>query len=172
MGEISDLQTPQRIALKYRYERMLGEGANGKTYLGRDLNTGKLVAIKALKLLTGANYKSFELFKREAETLSSIQVSGVPKFYQSILSDDVGEECYIIQEYIDAPSIQSYLDQGRIFSEGETLAIMQKVSAILNILHTQYSPPVIHRDIKPSNLLGQLPPSSECLEKPKTKRKL
>ena len=161
MSDTTELKTPQRIALMYRYERILGEGSNGKTYLATDRKTGKQVAIKALKLVQSENFKSFELFKREAQTLSSIHVPGVPQFYQSILSKTLGDECYIIQEYINAPSIQRYLDAGRVFSESETLTIMQKVASILHILHSQYSPPVIHRDIKPSNLLCRLPEESD-----------
>ncbi|MBQ1924750.1 MAG: serine/threonine protein kinase [Proteobacteria bacterium] len=161
MSDTAELQTPHQLRFKYRYERILGEGTNGKTFLATDLFTGKYVAIKALKLVQSENFKSFELFKREAETLSSIQVPGVPQFYQSILSDKLGEACYIVQEYIDAPSIQNYLNDGRIFSERETLTIMQKVAAILHVLHSQYSPPIIHRDIKPSNLLCRLPESSD-----------
>ena len=161
MSDTTELKTPQRIALMYRYERILGEGSNGKTYLAIDRKTGKQVAIKALKLVQRENFKSFELFKREAETLSSIHVPGVPQFYQSILAKTIGDECYIIQEYINAPSIQSYLNDGRVFSESETLTIMQKVASILHILHSQYSPPVIHRDIKPSNLLCRLPEESD-----------
>ena len=161
MSDKPELKTPQQIALRYRYERILGEGSNGKTYLATDRKTGKQVAIKALKLVQSDYFKSFELFKREAETLSSIHVPGVPQFYQSILANTLDDESYIIQEYINAPSIQSYLNAGRVFSESETLTIMQKVAAILHILHSQYSPPIIHRDIKPSNLLCRLPEEAD-----------
>ena len=146
-------QTPDCLKLKYRYEQLLGEGSNGKTYLATDLRTGNQLAIKALKLNQSGNFKSFELFKREAETLASLSVPGIPKFYESILADEVGGECYIVQEYIDAPSIQSQLADGRQFSEDQTLTVMQKAAEILQILHTQYAPPIIHRDIKPSNIL-------------------
>ncbi|MBQ9394166.1 MAG: protein kinase, partial [Proteobacteria bacterium] len=159
-----ELKTPQQIANHYRYIKLLGEGSNGKTYLAEALGNGAQVAVKALKLNQSASFKSFELFKREAETLSSIRVRGVPQFYESILSDDIGGECYIIQEYVDAPSIQSYLDAGRIFSERETLWIMRKIADILYSLHTQYSPPIIHRDIKPSNILCRLPEENEGWE--------
>ncbi|MBR4986530.1 MAG: serine/threonine protein kinase, partial [Proteobacteria bacterium] len=141
------------LAFKYRIERLLGEGSNGKTYLAIARNTGEHVAIKSLKLVQRENFKSFELFKREAETLASLHVNGVPRFYESILSDTIGGECYIVQEYIEGKSIQSFLDKGHVFSEAETLCVMAKTAAILSCLHTQYSPPVIHRDIKPSNIL-------------------
>ncbi|MBQ4360124.1 MAG: hypothetical protein II767_07700, partial [Proteobacteria bacterium] len=43
-------KTPECLKLKYRYEQLLGEGSNGKTYLATDLRTGNQLAIKALKL--------------------------------------------------------------------------------------------------------------------------
>ncbi|MBQ9244248.1 MAG: serine/threonine protein kinase [Proteobacteria bacterium] len=164
MGE-EILKTPQLLMLKYRYEQLLGEGTNGKTYLATDLRTGDKLAIKALKLNQNDSFKSFELFKREAETLASLNVAGIPKFYESILSEEIGGECYIVQEYIDAPSIQSLLAQGRKFSEDETLTIMKKAAEILHILHTQYAPPIIHRDIKPSNILINLADKSHLADK-------
>lgn len=154
-------QTPAKLVLKYRYTKELGEGSNGKTFLAINRQTGGYVAIKALKLNQSDDFKSFELFKREAETLSTIQVKGVPRFYESILSDNLGEECYIIQEYVDSPSIQTYLDQGRIFTERETVMVLAKVTQILGYLHTQYMPPIIHRDIKPSNILCQIPDKTD-----------
>jgi serine/threonine protein kinase len=35
-----------KIAGKYTIERKLGEGANGRIYLGKDTETGELVAMK------------------------------------------------------------------------------------------------------------------------------
>lgn len=148
--------TPPVLAKEFRIIRLLGEGAMGKTFVARNLLSGELVAIKTLKLAQSENLKSFELFKREAEVMSSIQVQGVPRFYKSIVSDNMGGECYIVQEYIEAPSLQSYLDMGRTFSEGETIFMLKQLAMILYSLHTAYVPPIIHRDIKPSNILCKL----------------
>ena len=155
------ITTPQILANKYRYIDFLGEGANGKTWLARKLIDDERVAIKALKLSQIENLKSLDLFKREAEVLSSISVHGVPKFYQTVMDTDDSGECYLIQQYIDAPSIQSYLDQGRKFSEREALQLMLKVADILRQLESFYKPPIIHRDIKPSNILCTMPDASD-----------
>ena len=157
------ITTPQILANKYRYIDFLGEGANGKTWLARKLIDDERVAIKALKLSQIENLKSLDLFKREAEVLSSISVHGVPKFYQTVMDTDDSGECYLIQQYIDAPSIQSYLDQGRKFSEREALQLMLKVADILRQLESFYKPPIIHRDIKPSNILCTMPDASDSL---------
>ena len=149
----SDVQTPELLRHKYRYQYLIGEGANGKTWLGKELATGRPVAIKELKFAQMESFKSFELFQREAEVLASVHTAGVPRFYESILERDHGGGCYLVQEFIDAPSIQFYLNSGRTFTEHETLVILIRIVEILRVLQTVYRPAIIHRDIKPSNIL-------------------
>ncbi|MBR4984449.1 MAG: serine/threonine protein kinase [Proteobacteria bacterium] len=157
MDRTQSMQTPDALRIEFRYIRLLGEGANGKTYLAQNLNTGQYVAIKAFKSKQIDAIKNLELFKREAMTLSSITVPGVPRFYKSLFSNDLSSDNYIIQEYIDAPSLQTYLDEKHSFSEQDTLILMAKIAQILTALHTRYTPPIIHRDIKPSNILCRCP---------------
>ncbi len=143
-------ETPSELAFEYEYLDLLGEGANGKTWLARQRRTGDLVAVKALKF--SGDPKQLELFAREAATLQTIDVRGVPKFHKSILPDDPGAPCYIIQQYIPHQSIQSVLDKGNIFTEAQTIKLLKSITLILQALQS-YSPPIIHRDIKPSNVL-------------------
>ena len=134
--------TPPILAFEYTFLKLLGEGANGKTWLGRSKIDGQLVAIKELKTSVMEDLKSLDLFKREAETLESITVPGVPKFYGSIFDDREEQACYLIQEYIPYPSIADLLKEEGKFSEEETLTILEKLANILLILQTQYSPPI------------------------------
>lgn len=148
-SETPVLTLPSHLSHLYRTHRFLGEGANGKTWLAQNVNNGQLVVIKLIKI---NDLKSIELYKREAEVLKSIQVQGVPRLYDTWISDDMNE-CMLIQEYIDAQSLDVPLESGRIFTEAETLDIILKVSEIVYNLQTLYTPPIIHRDIKPSNIL-------------------
>ena len=150
---MDNLNLPPELSIKYRIIRQLGEGANGITWLAVNQINGLLVAIKSLRLSMAEDFKSFELFRREAEVLSSIETPGVPKFYESVISDTAGAGCYIVQEYIDAPSLLDLLKKKKRLSEEETLQIMKAVADILIALHMNYAPPIIHRDIKPSNIL-------------------
>ncbi len=161
--EAEVIKTPDILVSKYRYHKLLGEGANGKTWLARNILTGELVAIKSLKLSQSENFKSFELFQREAEVLESVHVQGVPTFYESIVSDEAGGECYIIQEYVQVPALQQYLNDHMVFRQEEVLMIMRNVAIILNALHTAYVPPIIHRDIKPSNIMCALDDDGKLL---------
>ena len=143
--------TPEVLRHDYIYLRLLGEGANGRTWLAQEILTGNEVAIKELKFYD--NIKQADLFKREIEVLQSIQVRGVPKLYGSIEPSNMLEARYMIQEYIPHPSLQSLLDQGEQFDEKTVLSIMYEVGLILYELQNKYSPAILHRDIKPSNIL-------------------
>lgn len=154
---IEKLHLPSKLSNRYRLIKPIGEGANGVTWLAVDPE-GNKVAIKSLRLAMSEDLKSFELFRREAEVLRSINVNGVPKFYESYLSDEHGGACFIIQEYIEAPSIHEMLLEIKQFSEQDTLKIMYQTAKILESLHFDYVPSVIHRDIKPSNILCQQDP--------------
>ena len=163
MDNAEPIKTPLSLAYDYTFIKLLGEGANGKTWLARSKIDGSLVAVKELKTSLIQDLKSLELFKREAETLKSISVPGVPRFYDCIFSfsdrnfnDDEENACYLIQEYVPYSSVLELLaDEGK-FTEEETLNVMEKLANILLLLQTQYSPPIIHRDIKPSNLLCEV----------------
>lgn len=147
--EQSDIKTPDILNLDYRYLRLLGEGANGRTWLARDRRVGLDVAIKELKF--AEDFKAYELFQREAEVLQSVRVEGVPHFIKSVNAPDMTS--YIVQEYIPYPSLESRLEKGEIFDEEEVYTILELTSRILFALQTQYIPAIIHRDIKPGNIL-------------------
>ena len=152
---MDDIITPKELAHDYRFIRLLGEGANGKTYLAVHLNTSIQVAVKALKFSQIEDLKSIELFKREAAILHSIQMEGIPKFYESIFPENSNDTCYIIQEYVEYPSLQDILNEVGSLSESDTLLIIERIAVLLYGLQTNYTPPIIHRDIKPSNILCQ-----------------
>ena len=57
-----------------------------------------------------------------------------------------------MQTYIDAPSLEEVIQQGRRFTETELIELADQLLTILDYLHS-YNPPIIHRDIKPSNIL-------------------
>lgn len=153
--EYERVQTPPEIRDYFQYMRCLGEGAQGKTYLAKDLKIDREVAIKEMKLTQTENFKDLEHFEREAQVLENLFVQGVPELY-SRLSFPSGA-LFIVQEYIDHPSIQKILDlydkSMNCFATDTVMRILISVAQILERLETQYTPPIVHRDIKPSNIL-------------------
>ncbi len=154
-SQTTALETPDILKDKYQFIRELGEGANGKTYLARVIYSDSYVAIKCLKMNMVENLKAVDLFKREAAVLESIRVNGVPKYYESIIPEtgNPDDNYYIIQEYIQYPSLEAQLETKKQFTEDEVLNVLDGLCSILSSLQEQYTPPIIHRDIKPSNIL-------------------
>lgn len=153
MSSSEQINTPAQLASRYRFIKLIGEGSSGKTFLAEQFETGKQVAVKILKFSLIENFKSYELFKREAEVLKSIHVNGVPCVYECVVQDNASELSYIVQDYIEYPSLMSILDEKKKLTETEILAILEPLADIIFALQTNYVPPIIHRDIKPSNIL-------------------
>ena len=152
----SSLPTPEILAQRYTYRKLIGKGATGKTYKAYDKLKGTTVAIKALR--KQVDFKTRELFDREAATLKSIDVKGVPKFVDIVAAPGNPEEVYLVQEFINGEPLIDWIneranDLGAREKEIEVRKFIEDLAHILDDLQTKYTPPIIHRDIKPSNIL-------------------
>ncbi len=137
----------------YQFIQNIGQGAQGKLYLAKREFDNSLVAIKQLNIESIKNWKEYELFDREAKVLASLNITGVCKFYETIERLEDNPPCsYIVQEYIDGPSLSKLINAGHRFSMNQVYGMIIQIIEILQQLHT-HQPPVIHRDVKPSNIL-------------------
>ncbi len=145
------LEPGSTIAERFQITKLLGRGGFGETYAAKDTTTGQDVAIKRLSLESAEDWKSIELFEREAAILESLNHPQIPDYVDFINfdDDDVG---YLIQELAHGQPLGQMLLQGRRFSEDECLSIARQVLDILVYLSSLH-PPVVHRDIKPDNLI-------------------
>ena len=142
-----------RLPENYQFIQMLGRGTQGQVCYARRKSDGLNVAIKQLNIESVKSWKEYELFRREAEILSSLNIHGVAKFYEAIECLDDDPPCsYIVQEYIAGTSLARLMQSGHRFSIDRVYSIIIQLLKILQQLHT-HTPPVIHRDIKPSNIL-------------------
>ena len=147
------LKTPKTLEDRYTFIRELGSGAQAKVYLAKRLSDGQMTAIKQLRIDSIKNWKEYTLFHREAEVLSTLDIPGVVKLYDAYDSLEEEPPCsYIIQEYVDGPTLKEVLKSGYRFSVSQVYDIILQIIDILEKLHT-HEPPVIHRDIKPSNII-------------------
>ncbi|MFA5623677.1 MAG: serine/threonine-protein kinase [Bradymonadales bacterium] len=145
----------ERRVLDERYALLeeLGSGAQGTSYRAFDIEVGRIVNIKVYQFDESATWKEFELFEREAETLRTIEVQGVPRYFDSKLDLELmPPRAYIVQEHIDGETLEYYIKKKLRFSMQHMLEMAKALFRILADLHA-YAPPVIHRDIKPSNLI-------------------
>lgn len=141
------------IAQRYRIVAPLGQGAFGTTYEAEDLTNYQRVAIKALSLSQITDWKSLDLFEREARVLATLNHPAIPK-YLDYFHEDTAEDhqFYLVQELVVGESLADLVKKGWHSNEDEVKQIAVQVLEILDYLH-RLSPSVIHRDIKPQNII-------------------
>jgi eukaryotic-like serine/threonine-protein kinase len=138
---------------RYKILYLLGEGGSGKTYHALDEKNQIEVAIKVLSLRGMINWKTLELFDREAKILAQLEHPAIPRYLDSFRTEIAGEEAFcLVQELAPGRSLTSSIEAGYIFDEIELRDIATQILEILIYLQT-FTPPIIHRDIKPQNLL-------------------
>ncbi|MBF2076370.1 MAG: serine/threonine protein kinase [Synechococcales cyanobacterium C42_A2020_086] len=137
----------------YRIQSLLGRQTGRRTFLAMDLETRIPVVIKLLLFNPDFSWDDLKLFEREAETLKSLNHPAIPQYLDCFeVETELGNGFALVQSYIEARSLQHWVESGRTFSEAELKSIAAQVLDILKYLHSR-QPPVIHRDIKPSNIL-------------------
>lgn len=142
-----------RIAERYEVVRPLGRGAFARTLLARDLKEDRLVAIKALHPRAVDQWKTYELFEREATTLRGLRHHGVPEVYVAFRAQwEGGETAFLVMEYVEGSSLAEIIAERKHLDTGDVLHLFDEMLGVLDYLHTR-APPVLHRDIKPANVV-------------------
>lgn len=149
----NSIQTPDVLADQYKWIKKIGKGTQGQVYLAKRLSDNKKVAIKELRIDSVKNWKAYDLFARETQVLSSLQMEGVAEFYDSIeVLDSERPAAYIVQAYIEGRSLEEMIHSGYRFTIAQFFKLAEQLILLLEQLH-HHDPPVIHRDIKPSNIM-------------------
>ncbi|WOD36996.1 serine/threonine-protein kinase [Nodosilinea sp. E11] len=138
---------------RYQIRAMLGRKPGRQTFLAHDLQNQLPVVIKLLLFSPDFTWEDLKLFEREAETLKALDHPSIPQnldFFE--VEIEFGKGFALVQSYIEARSLQQWVQDGCRFSEAELTAIAKDLLDILEYLY-RLQPPIIHRDIKPSNVL-------------------
>ena len=137
---------------RYDLIRVLGKGAMGLVYEGRDPNLNRRVAIKTIKVdnLSDVAADEYEVrFRTEAHSAARLQHPNIVSVYDS---DRDGDMAFLVLEFVEGNDLKHHLDMGEVFTLGQTLGIMSDLLSALAYAHKQK---IVHRDIKPANLLVQ-----------------
>ncbi|MES2412424.1 MAG: serine/threonine-protein kinase [Pseudomonadota bacterium] len=135
---------------RYDLIRVLGKGAMGLVYEGRDPNLDRRVAIKTIKVenLSDESAADYEKrFRTEARSAARLQHPNIVSVYDS---DRDGDIAFLVMEFIQGDDLKHHLDKGELYTLEQTQRIMADLLSALDYAHRQS---IIHRDIKPANLL-------------------
>ena len=135
---------------KNRWKRgdMIGAGSYGRVFMGLNMDTGGLIAIKEL-VFSPDNVKEVAAMQREIDLMKKLDHPNIVKY----LGTEMGETnsmLFIFTEWVPGGSLQSLLKKFGSFDE----AVTKKYSfQILQGLHFLHINRVVHRDIKGANIL-------------------
>jgi len=143
----------QLVGGRYEIVRTLGQGAFGHTFLARDREGDRAVAIKLLDTRGRNDLKAYELFKREAVVLGAVRHHGIPEVFETFQDMWYGASAaFLVMEYIEGTSLAQVIDEKRGIEGSEVVHVFLELLGILDYLHNRV-PPILHRDIKPSNII-------------------
>jgi serine/threonine protein kinase len=142
---------------RYHIRSLLGRQTGRRTYLASDRQTGSSVVIKLLLFGVDFVWDDLKLFEREAAVLRALDHPAIPQYLDYFdVETKLGKGFALVQTYLEAKSLQEWVQSGRTFAEADLKAIARRLLDVLDYLHHR-QPIVVHRDIKPSNiLLGNL----------------
>ena len=147
----------ERIRGRYRLLEQIGRGGQATTHRALDERTGETVALKELRLRYVEDWKSVELFEREAQALQRLEHPAVPRVVdafsvepEAASGDDM--RFFMVQEFVDGPSLEQLLSAGERWGTDDLEDFLRQMLEILAYLQS-LEPPVLHRDLKPSNIL-------------------
>jgi len=132
----------------YKLLKVLGMGGMSTVYLGKDIRSGSLAALKVLKKAYTQDEDHLKrFFSREINTAKSLDHKNIVKLLDS---GKKGDTHFLVYEYIEGLSLDRYLAEHKKLPLKIINSIILQTLAALSHAHSKG---IVHRDIKPQNIL-------------------
>ncbi|MBV8820996.1 MAG: serine/threonine-protein kinase, partial [Acidobacteriaceae bacterium] len=139
-----DLKPGLRIG-RYEISGELGSGGAGFVYSARDLELGRIVALKFLASELVAARPELDRLLREAKAASSLNHPQIVTVYEVVRSED---RVAIAMELVEGASLRSFCRRPQPVAQ--VIAWSRQIAQALTAAHSRG---IVHRDIKPENLM-------------------
>jgi serine/threonine-protein kinase len=132
---------------QFALDGVLGGGAFGTVYRGRQLGLDRAVAIKVPTRMIASEPVMAKRFAREARAAARISHPGVVAIYAVGELDD--QRPYMAMQLVDGEPLDRILELGPL-APARALRIARQIASALAETHAV---DVVHRDLKPSNII-------------------
>jgi len=130
-----------------RVLKLLAQGGQGLVLLGIDLENSRPVVVKLAK--KGSEVGEPLLEDHELKTIRRLQLED-PAAEGKIPIAFYGGEDHLVLEYVEAPTLETFLRDNQGFSNYEASQMILHIAEILGMVHRGRQ---VYKDIKPSNIL-------------------
>ncbi|KAL6894954.1 kinase-like domain-containing protein [Trichoderma evansii] len=144
---------PSRSVDHYDKLNDIEEGTYGFVARATELSTGRVVAIKRLKLEAGDPNGLPVTGLREIQILKRCQHRNVVKLEEVVVGNDVGKpdnSIFLVLEFVEHDLKSILDDMPEPFLSSEVKRLLLQLASGVAYLHDNY---ILHRDLKTSNLL-------------------
>ncbi|KAL1813064.1 hypothetical protein ACET3Z_023129 [Daucus carota] len=133
------------------FERLdkIGQGTYSNVYRARDLEEGKIVALKKIKF-DSCDSASIRFMAREIHILRRLQHPNIIKL-EGVVVSEMSCTVYLVFEYMEHDLARLLSRPGLTFTEPQIKCYMKQMLRGLDYCHRHG---ILHRDIKSSNLLA------------------
>jgi serine/threonine-protein kinase len=118
----------------------------GEVYRARDTRLGRDVAIKALPPAFAADPARLSRFRREAQTLASLNHPNIASIYGL---EESGGAPHLVLELVEGETLAARLERGAL-PQPEALALGIQIAGAIEAAHERG---IVHRDLKPGNVM-------------------
>lgn len=149
----------KQVFRSYEIQDRLGAGAFGDVFSCMRIDTGKLFAVKFLRMSVDGDREAAGRFAREIRALRAISHPSIIRLFEENVSSP--EECpaYVMElaesnlgDYVASCGVAQCDGARALLAPREALEIVRSILDAVRVLHGN-EPKILHRDINPNNIL-------------------
>jgi len=135
------------VAGKYQLEKLLGQGGMGEVWVGKEIATGRELAVKLLNAAAADSKEHRARFEREAHIAKTLVSPHIAQVTDSGLDED--DKPFMVLELLHGEDLQKRIKTDKALPIGQVVRLAIQVGRALHVAH---SAGLVHRDLKPANI--------------------
>ncbi|MBN1659277.1 MAG: protein kinase [Anaerolineae bacterium] len=132
---------------KYKIYDKVGSGGFATVYLGRNMDTNEIVAIKVLSEQFTEDTRYVERFRREASLAERLQHPNIVRILDHGIENS---SHFLVMEFVEGLTLEQIVERRGHLPVEEALSYVKQACAGLEAANQAG---IVHRDIKPANLM-------------------